>query len=526
MKNTLLCLLLGMAFMHPSFASLQLSKLYGSQAVLQRGVPLPVTGRCAPGIEVTVEFAGQSKKSTTDASGRWKVILDPLTASKESKNLRVTSADGGSLESTGILVGDVWLASGQSNMAYAVNASLPDPLRKEIEDSMVRFFQPRPEFAAMPHEEYGGDVEWLPANPKNLAWASAPAWFFASEVRKHQDIPIGMVVAARGGTAIQAFLPQSAHKDLEGTEEFEVLDKLKKSLQSLDIGTPGGRAVFEKQLAEVDEWLAESDTYLGQRRQPAPPPSFFTRKTDLGGLYNLLLHPLRGFPIKGMIWYQGESNGGDRKIYLHLLTAYIKSLRATLGSGEFPVYLVQLAPFIFERNDPEGEGSAGVREAQREVAATLPNTGLAVALDIGDPKDIHPKNKVDIGKRLAYWALNRDYGMKDVLPSGPQLQSASAVSDKMVLTFDYVGGGLMAGTKSGTGPAQAATEPIQSFQLAGEDRKFFPAKAEIQGDTIVLTATDLSAPKYARYAYSSNPKGPQLYNKEGLPAPSFKTDPW
>lgn len=526
MKPLLLSSLLVVALMQPASAALQLSKLYGNQAVLQRDVPLPVTGRSAPGVEVTVEFAGQNKKATADEFGGWKVVLDPLAASKEGRNLRVTSSVGESIESTDVLVGDVWLASGQSNMAFAVNASLPNPSAKGSEDSMVRFFQPRPEFSAMPHEDYIEDVQWLPANLKNLAWISAPAWFFASEVRKHQDIPIGVVVTARGGTAIQAFLPRSAHKEFEGIEEFEVLGKLKKTLEALDVRTPEGRASFEKELEKVDEWLAQSAADLGQQRQPPPPPSFFTRKSDLGGLYNLLMHPVRGFPIKGMLWYQGESNGGDRKMYFHMLNAYLKSLRATFSSGEFPVYIVQLAPFVFAKNDPEGEGSAGVREAQREVASILPNTGLVVTLDIGDPKDIHPKNKVDVGKRLAYWALNRDYGMKDIIPSGPQLKSAVAEGDKMVLTFDHVGGGLMAGTKNGIEPAQSVTEPFQTFQLAGEDKRFVPAKAEIQGDKIVLTAAGLSAPKYARYAYSSDPKGPLLYNKEGLPAPSFKTDPW
>lgn len=526
MKKFLLTSLAGLFLMHPALSALELSKLYGNQAVLQRDVPLPVTGRCDPGIEVTVEFAGQTKQSTTDEAGRWKVVLDPLPASKEGRTLRVSSANGGSIESTDVLVGDVWLASGQSNMAFAVNASFPDPASEGNEDPMVRLFQPRPGFTAMPHEDYADDVAWLPANPKNLVWASAPAWFFASEVRRHRDVPIGMVVAARGGTGIQAFLPQSAHKELEGTAEFGNLDTLKKKLESLDVGSAAGREVFERELAKVDEWLAQSEDDLARQRQPGPLPVFFTRSADPGGLYNLMLHPLRHFPIKGMLWYQGETNGGDRKMYLHLLNAYLKSLRATFGSGEFPVYIVQLAPFIFKNNDPEGEGSAGVREAQREVAASLPNSGLVVTLDIGNPNDIHPKNKVDVGKRLAYLALNRDYGMKDIVPSGPSLKSTMAEGDKMILTFDHAGGGLMAGTKNGTDPVQEADEPFRTFQLAGEDKNFVPATAEIEGDRIIVTAAGLDAPKFVRYAYSSDPKGPLLYNKEGLPASSFKTDPW
>lgn len=526
MKKILLSSLAGLFLMHPAFAALELSKLYGNHAVLQRDVPLPVTGRCEPGIEVTVKFAGQTKVAAADEAGRWRVVLDPLPASKEGRTLRVNSANGGAIESTDILVGDVWLASGQSNMAFAVNASLPDPSGTGNEDPMVRFFQPRPDFAAMPHEDYAEDVPWLPADPKNLVWISAPAWFFASEVRRHRDIPIGMVVVARGGTGIQAFLPQATHKELEGTDEFQHLGKTKNSLESLDVGAPAGRAFFEKELAKVDAWLAQSESDLAEQRQPAPLPKFFTSTADLGGLYNLLLHPLRHFPIKGMLWYQGESNGGDRKMYLHLLNAYLKTLRATFESGEFPVYIVQLAPFIFAKNDPEGEGSAGVREAQREVAATLPNTGLVVTLDIGNPTDIHPKNKVDVGKRLGFWALNRDYGMKDIVPSGPMLKSQTIEGNKVVLRFEHAEGGLMAATKNGTDAVKESTEPFQTFQLAGEDKKFVNAKADIHGDTVVLTAPGLADPKFVRYAYSSDPKGPLLYNKAGLPASSFKTDPW
>lgn len=523
MKALLLLSMLALGLPATAPAEFLLSKLYGDQSVLQRGVPMPVTGRATPGSVVTVAFAGQTKTGTADEFGRWKVVLDPLAASKEGRELTVSASDGSTVVRKDILVGDVWLAAGQSNMAFAFNASLKDPDSKGLEDPMVRFFQPVPGFSSFPHEDYAEDAAWLPANPQNLAWASAPAWFFASEVRRHQDIPIGMVVAARGGTGIQAFLPPSSHRDLEGTAEFPTLKKLKADLEANDVKTPAGREAFSKMVSAVGGWLEQSRDGIAQGRLPGALPGL---SSGTGGMYNLLLHPMRDFPIKGMIWYQGESNGGDRNQYFHLLNAFLKSLRGSFTSGEFPVYIVQLAPFIFKNNDPEGEGSAGVREAQREVAATLPNAGLVVTLDIGTPNDVHPPNKVDVGKRLAALALHRDYGMKGIMPYGPALKSHSVEGETIVLEFEHAGGGLMAGTKKGTGAVQESQEPFQTFQLAGEDKKFVPATATIQGNKIVLKAAGVSAPKFARYAYSSAPQGPLLYNQEGRPASSFKTDPW
>lgn len=529
MKSFILSTLLLIVLL-PASAEFNISQMFGDHAVLQREVPLPVTGRGAPGDTVTVSFAGQRKTGRVADDGSWRVVLDPLALSTQPASMTVSASGGGNKTFEDLLVGDVWFASGQSNMGFGYNASLKldDPFEEE-KNSQIRFFMVSPEFYPLPRESFSSSVEWEVATRASIVWKPAPAWFFARELRKHVEVPIGIFVVARGGTMIQPFMPIESHADLRGTDEYPHLAGLQKNLSARDPATEAGRQAYLEALVQIRRWNENLPAAIARGSFPSPIPSLTGpgRDTTVSGIYNACIHPFREFPFKGMLWYQGESNGGDREMYAHLLRAFIESLRKQLSGGDFPVYVVQLAPYGQDTQVPgAGDGSSGAREAQRLVCQDVPNTGLVVTLDIGDPKDIHPKNKVDVGIRLARWALHRDYGFEELVPSGPLFRKQEIQGNRIVLHFDYVGSGLMVGEKTGIEPVRPISAPLNLFAIAGEDKEFVRAEATIVGDTVVVSSPEVPSPRYVRYAYTASPTGNLLYNKEGLPASLFKTDPW
>ena len=240
-----------------------------------------------------------------------------------------------------------------------------------------------------------------------------------------------------------------------------------------------------------------------------------------------MIHPLLSFPIKGAIWYQGESNGAEGDSYFQKMRALIGGWRSLWNVGDFPFYYVQLANFQQPTNLPAGgDGWAKVRCAQMK-ALTIPHTGMASAVDIGDAMNIHPGDKRDVGVRLALWALSRDYGKKEIVPSGPIFQSAKVEGGKIRLAFDYVGGGLIVGKKDGVKPTEEdKAGKLVRFAIAGEDKNWVWADAVIDGATVVVSSKEVPNPVAVRYAFSQNPLGANLYNKEGLPASPFRTDDW
>lgn len=513
----------------PTHAEFHVSPMFGDHAVLQRGVAVPVTGRGTPGDTVTVAFVGQRKTGIVADDGSWRVTLEPLSLSNQPATMTVTSTDGADMTFEDMLVGDVWFASGQSNMGFGYNASLkPDEPFEDEKNASIRFFSTTPEFYPLPRESFSKPTQWEVATHASIQWQPAVAWFFAREIRKRVDVPIGIIVVARGGTMIQPFMPIESHADLTGKDRYPSLARLLDDLQARDPSTEAGQKAYRERLAQIGRWneTLPASTERGSFPSPIPSLTGSGQNTDCG-IYNACIHPFREFPFKGMLWYQGESNGGDGEIYYHLLKAMIGSLRKQLSSGEFPVYVVQLAPYGQDKLIPgAGDGSSGVRESQRQVCRDIPNTGLVVTLDIGDSKDIHPRNKVDVGKRLARWALNRDYGFEEILPSGPLFREQEVQGNRIILHFDYVGSGLMVGVKAGLEPVKTVSAPMDLFAISGEDRKFVRAQAAIVDGTVVVTSLEVPEPRYVRYAYSASPSGPLLYNREGIPASSFKTDPW
>ncbi len=506
------------------FAELTTSRLFSDHCVLQRDREIPVWGWASPGDKVKIEFAGQTVYGAADKTGEWQVTLQPLKMSSNGQTMIFLSDNGEKIEYSDVVVGDVWVCSGQSNMGFPLKASLSKDRVFANPDKLIRFFAPGIEFYPYPLERFKSSVAWEATTAKSLAWKSAVAYYFAEAVRKEVDVPIGLYLAARGGTMIQPFMPVESHAMLP---DNPAVDNLKKTFALRDPALQNSKDAYTKKLDDIDRWLNNLEESVENGTPFSSMPALPGDGND-AGLYNTFFAPMERFPVKGMIWYQGESNGGDGVKYTYLLDAFIKSVRKKFnGDGAFPFYIVQLANFGADKGVPGlGDGNVGVREAQREVAMTLPNCGLAVTHDIGNPKDVHPKNKLDVGKRLARWALNRDYGKKDILVSGPVYKSQKIDGNKIIISFDYVGSGLMVGKKDKTNPTEEIDAPLERFAIAGADKKFVRADAKIIGDTVVVSSPEIPSPKYVRYAYSASPTGCNLYNREGLPASPFKTDPW
>jgi sialate O-acetylesterase len=490
--------------------------------VLQRDKPAPVWGWAEPGEEVTVEFAGQKKTVTADEHGRWMVRLDAMEASAEGRVLAV----GESVKLSNVLVGDVWLCSGQSNMAMTVNRvrnakeeipSAKFPLIRHIRIPNVTAGSPRDDTRAK-------GMKWTVCSPNTAPGFTAAGFFFARKLHRELEIPIGLLHSSWGGTMIE---PWTAPEGFAMVPELKALsDRLKPVLPN----TEEGRAAHDRALKDVRKWVGDAEKALEAKRAFPPLPRVPSVPADSRAptaIYNAMIHPLIPFAIRGAIWYQGESNGREGKSYFHKMQALTGGWRALWKQGDFPFYFVQLASFQKPTDVAAGgDGWAMLREAQRK-SLSITNTGMAVIIDIGEARDIHPKNKQDVGLRLALWALAGEYGRKDVIPSGPLYKSHKAEGNALRIEFDYTGSGLMVGKKDGLSPAAEVPDgTLKRFAVAGEDRRWFWADAKIDGDTVVLSSPAVAAPVAARYAFSMNPEGCNLYNREGLPASPFRTDDW
>jgi sialate O-acetylesterase len=387
-----------------------------------------------------------------------------------------------------VLVGEVWICSGQSNMEWGVNGAL-NP-KEEIENAKhpkIRLFDVEGHLVSpAPLEKVPGT--WKVCDPGSIGGFSAVGYFFGRRLQKDLEVPIGLISSNWGGTRIE---PWCSLAGLESVPELK------------DIAD-GVRTRQEK--AASEEVKVEGGT-----------PS---------AIFNAMINPLAPFAMRGAIWYQGESNGGESIEYHHKKTALINGWRK-LFNPDLAFYWVQLANFQNATQDPAGgDGWAKVREAQRK-SLEIPHTGMAVIIDIGEAGDIHPKNKQDVGDRLARWALNQTYKKSDVVPSGPLYKGIKVEDGAIRVSFDHTGGGLMVGKKTGLEPTAAVADgKLARFAIAGEDKKWHWAEATIDGDTVVVKSAEVAKPVAVRYAFSMNPEGANLYNKEGLPASPFRTDDW
>lgn len=424
-------------------ADVVLPSVLGSHMVLQRDKPISIWGWADADEAVTVEFFGKSATTKANAQGRWKVTLPAMAANGKGEKLTVKGTN--TIELTDVLVGEVWVGSGQSNMEWWMSITEKGPERiAAAKHPNIRLFHIQKIQASTPLRDVPVSEprsSWKVCSPKTVPNFSAVLYYFGVRLQKDLDVPIGLINTSWGGS-------------------------------------------------RIEPWTTDGKTS--------------------GQMYNAMVAPITPLAIRGVVWYQGESNLADGLKYKEKKEALIKGWRAHWGQ-EMPFYFVQIAPF-------SGYGNGSLPNLWEGQCACLkiPNTGMAVTTDLVDNiKDIHPQNKLDVGNRLALWALAKTYGKKDLVYSGPLYKSMKADGNKLRLSFAHVGGGL----KSSDG------KPLIEFEIAGEDGKFVPADATIDGDTVVVQAKGIDNPTQARYGWR-NTTNPNLVNKEGLPASPFQTKDW
>ena len=498
------------AVMVCAHAEVKLASPFTDHMVLQREMSVPVWGTAAVGETVTVEFAGQKISTTAAADGSWCVALQPLTASAESRTLIVSgSQTAATIRLTDVLVGEVWLASGQSNMDFSMSKKVKyfAGVANEGQEiaaakyPLIRMFTGEAAKAYTPQKQVGG--EWKICSPENAPAFSAVGYFFARDLQKEIKVPVGIVTLAFGASTAEAWIQRNA---LASDAQLKpLLERFDAAVEKFRTNPP---PVVAAQRSE--DVSATNATPKNRKRGGVRDPIQDQHNATV--LFNGMIQPVIPYAIRGVIWYQGESivdaNKGGIALYPRVQAALIHNWRALWGEGDFPFYIVQLAGQDAASNSPL------VREAQATVLQ-LPNTGMAVASDIGEAKNVHPKNKQDVGDRLARIALANVYGLKMEF-SGPQFASLKIEGGQARITFSHLGGGLVA-----RGGAD-----LNGFVIAGADKKFVPATAKIDGDAVVVSSAEVAAPISVRYAWVNYPKDANLYNASGLPAAPFRTDNW
>jgi len=440
---------------------------------------------------------------TADKDGKWSFKINPPTAGGP---YEMTLTGKNTINIKNILVGEVWVCSGQSNMQMTVQSSANSA--QEIADAgypKIRLFYVTRKVAETPQSDCEGS--WVECSPETVPGFSAVAYFFGRELHKQLNVPVGLIHTSWGGTPAEAWTRREA---LEANPDCA---PILKRYDDAVAKYPEALKEYEQKLAEWKQ-AAEKAKVDGKRPPRRPRPPFGPGSSHSpAGLYNAMIAPLIPYGIQGAIWYQGESNASRAYQYRTLFPDMIKNWRNDWGRGKFPFLFVQLANFKQTKPEPDESAWAELREAQ-SMTLELPKTGMAVIIDIGDADNIHPKNKQDVGKRLALWALADTYDLKLVY-SGPIYKSMKVDGGSIILSFDHVGGGLVA----------KDDEQLKGFSIAGADKKFVWADAKIDGNTVVVSSDKVSEPAAVRYAWADNPVC-NFYNKEDLPASPFRTDKW
>ncbi|MEX2212755.1 MAG: sialate O-acetylesterase [Phycisphaeraceae bacterium] len=503
-RNTrIVALITCLVAVHAAQAEVKLPAIFGSNMVIQRDREIPVWGWADAGEAVTVEFAGQTKETQADAKGTWRVALDAVKVGKP-LILRVTGRN--TIELSNILVGDVWLCSGQSNMAWTVRRS--DHADREITSATqprIRLITVPRETADAPQGDFKG--KWEECSPQTIGEFSAVGYFFGRELEKHVNVPIGLINSSYGGTPADAWTSRAA---LEAAQDFKPL------LAEWDrrVTEITAAKVQEQNQAALEKWKAAVDKAKAAGQEPPARPRPQRAPADdpnrPASLYNAMIAPIAPFAIRGTIWYQGESNCPRAAQYRTLFPAMIADWREVFGQKEMPFLFVQLAPFRYTRNPKEW--CAELWEAQLMTLANVPHTGMAVTTDLGDVKDIHPTNKQEVGRRLALWARATVYGEKDLAFSGPIFAGHAAIGDAIRIRFHHE-----KGLKSRDG------KPLTHFTIAGKDHVFHRAEATIHEGSITVKSDKVKEPVAVRFAWEDDAE-PNLVNGAELPASPFRTD--
>ncbi len=479
-----------------AMADVTLPNIFGEHMVLQRSQKNKVWGKAAAGEEVTVTIASQTHKAKAGADGVWSVLLDPMEVGEP---LTLTVKGKNEIKFGDVLVGEVWICSGQSNMQWSVNAANDPDLEKAAAKHpklrMINF----PNIGVQEPIWTHPNSQWQVSSPETIGNWSAVGYFFARQLQRTLDVPVGMINNAWGGSACEAWV----NRDLL-TKTASMRPMMERWILS------------EKAFADLS---AKTDLNEDQKKQLAGMQNQMHGNSRPANIYNGVLSSHIGYGIRGAIWYQGESNAGRAYQYRDLFPLMIQNWRDEWGQGDFPFYWVQLADFLAEKPEPGDSSWAELREAQTLTMKRLKNTGEAVIIDIGEGKDIHPKNKVDVGRRLARWALAETYKVPGIAARSPLYKSMEKDGSKIVLTFENVA------------PAANAWRPFdvnepRGFAIAGEDKKFVWASAKILPDGRIEVWSDkVKEPASVRYAWADNPVV-NMYSTAGLPLTPFRTDDW
>ena len=500
----------------PLFA-LTVNPLFSDYAVLQQDNPIPVWGESEPGETVSVTFGERSGEAKADENGQWIIVLDPLAGTMEPRVMTIQAGDA-EIQLQEILVGEVWVGSGQSNMAWPVRASLDG---EAVAKKAAAGGYPGLRLFKVPVD--GSDVRtstvnatWVLPTEANVSNFSATAFYFAAKLAQDRNVAVGMIQSANGGTNAFSWI------NSETLESDPAAETVRTYWAATLKNHP---AAMERYKTQLEKWRADAAAAKGKGeafavRAPREPlgPDHVKRPA---GHYNAMIAPLQPFAIRGVIWYQGEANSRVpfNTGYNDLMSALVEdwrtdwaaASRGALERTDFPFYLVQLPNFA--GGDPEGWPL--IREQMLKFWQEGTNTGMVVTIDTGDPDDIHPANKTPVGERLAQFARANTY-RENIVYSGPVYDSLRIEGSQAIVSFTEVGGGL----------ASLNEKPLAEFEIAGADGKFVPAVVSIKGDELVVTAESITEPRAVRYAWKANPEVVNFGNREGLPASPFRTDSW
>ncbi len=447
------------------FAEIKLPAIFGNNMVLQQQTDVAVWGTADTNATIEVITSWNNKTYTTKATdeGRWKL---KVATPKAGGPYNLTISDGKVLTLENVLIGEVWVCSGQSNMSMPVKGNSNQPIMGSLDaivsapNSTMRFFTVKMAANIQPLDDFKG--QWDTCDPQSISEFSATAFYFGQMLQKVLNVPVGLIHSSWGGTQIQVWMSEGNCKEFD----------------------------FIKLATEMPK-------FQGAPRTPTV-------------LYNAMINPMVEYGMRGAIWYQGEGNRGEPENYQKTMPSMIRDWRTKWGIGDFPFYYAQIAPYGY----PSGLNAAYLREAQLNVSTTTPNVGMACILDVGEKDMIHPANKEIVSKRLAYLALAQTYNIKGINGSSPVYKAMKVVKDTAMLSFDYAPNGLTSFGKE-----------LSNFEIAGADKKFYPAKAVIIRGGVSVISSSVAEPVAVRYAFKSFVVG-DLFGTNGVPVSSFRTDDW
>ncbi|TWU51764.1 sialate O-acetylesterase [Rubripirellula reticaptiva] len=501
-----------------SAADLHLHPLFTDHGVIQQNQQVPVWGTTKPRQTVAVEFAGQSVSAVSDEAGKWMAYLKPIAANAAGQDLRVHCGDE-SVTVADLLVGEVWLCSGQSNMAAPVRnstdyATIQAEIAAKDSFSTLRLFRVPVKGSDEPLDRV--NAQWSKVDEATASAFSAAAFYFGRALNRDRNVPVGLIQSANGGTNAYSWINSATYNSDPVAEVTRI---------HWDAIVRNGDKSLEKFETQKKAWAAKQRAAKIAKKpvqgQAPREPLHRDHVKRPSGHYNAMIAPLQPYAIAGAIWYQGEANSRPPfcSQYKDLMLALVEDWRADwyTASGlstdqsrdDFPFYLVQLPNYA----NGHPEGWPIIREQMLCFWQEGKNTGMVTTIDVGDPKDIHPRNKMPVGQRLALFARGNEYG-EEIVYSGPVFNSVKIDGNRATVSFDHIGSGLVS----------LDGKPLRHFQVAGNDLSFVDADAAIENNSVVVSSPQVASIKHVRYAWSNNPENPNLVNQEGLVASPFRSD--